>query len=136
MIFICTVTAVSNNKIMEEFCSSGSNWFPLIQAFELYIQKSLEQETSSLKLISESCLSLKHKCNLNFSDVRQWQYFHLLIYTNILNEKKKFRVIQNNMNNKTDFYEFFNQKNDFNFRYRLKKHMRNVETVCKKSFRK
>lgn len=78
---------------MEEFCSSGSDWFELILAFELHINKCLEQEKNSFKFISKFCFGLlKQKYNLNFCDARQWQYFHLLIYTNILKKKRECRV--------------------------------------------
>jgi hypothetical protein len=117
---------------MKEFCSSSdSDWFVLIDAFKQYVVKSIEHEMNSLHTISEACLRLKTELNLSFSDSRQWQYFHLYIYTRVLQEKKQRKPLEPFLNDHSKKF-----KKDYNnsFRYQLIKYMRNIENCMQDVF--
>ena len=105
---------------MKEFCSLDSDWFVLIEEFKTYVDNSITLEIKSLKTIFETCLRLKTELKLMFTDSRQWQYFHLFIYTKVLQGKQHSKHI------KKQYHD--------SFRYHLVKYMRNIENCMQDVF--
>ena len=97
-------------------------WLRLVETCQSDIEDKISRDEEYEDNLKIKCTKILIQMNLKFTDIREWQYFFLSLYTKIINDKNQ---IQQSFQQKSTYEQAHNLNRIF--RRKLITNLRNLE---------